>query len=116
MRTLKWLLAIVGLTIVLVFAGFQLLARYDRMTRQETLNMITRELPAGASVAEMQTFLQRHTTRYALDDRFHHVYGGIMPQSALDKRLFWRQIQINLKLDENRRFKEAQVNIFYTTL
>jgi hypothetical protein len=57
-----------------------------------------------------------HEAEYARDDRFHHVYGGFMPQSALDKRLFWRQVQINLNLDENRRFKKAEVNIFYTAL
>jgi len=64
----------------------------------------------------MKTFLERHTTRFALDDRFHHVYGGFLPQTWLDRFLFDRQVQVNLYLDDRHRFKEAEVNVYYTFL
>ena len=70
----------------------------------------------GASLTDVRTFLQRHATRFALDDRFDHVYAGFLPQSRLDKRLFDRQVQIRLYLDENQRFKNAEVEIYYTFL
>jgi len=66
MKALKWMLATTGLTIVLVIAGLQFIARYDEKMRQDTLNMIARELPVGASVAQMQTFIRSHTARYAI--------------------------------------------------
>jgi hypothetical protein len=60
--------------------------------------------------------LQRHAARFDLDDRFKHIYTGILPQSHLDKNLFDRAIGIELYFDNDHRFTTAQVNVFYTFL
>src|SRR5882762_2664053 len=58
----------------------------------------------------------RHAARSDLDDRFKHVYAGILPQSRLDKNLFDRKVGIELYFDEDHRFKTAEVNVYYTFL
>jgi hypothetical protein len=116
MKLIKGLFAAAVLVSILLLISCQALARHDQNTRRDTLALVTKELPVGASLSDMKAFLERHTARYALDDRFHHVYGGFFPQSRLDKDLFDRAVQIDLHFDEDHRFKSAEVNIYYTFL
>jgi len=117
-KAVKHLFAIVvfGAVAFIPVACTQALALHDRITGREVSATVARELTIGASLDDMRTFLLRHTTRFALDDRFHHVYAGFLPQSPWDKRLFDRQVEVNLYLDENRRFRNAGVEIYYTFL
>jgi hypothetical protein len=89
---------------------------HDRNTREEVSALVTRELPVGSSLEKMKSFLERHTTRFALDDRFNHVYAGFLPQSRLDRFLFDRMVQVNLYFDDMHRFKRGEVNVYYTFL
>jgi len=108
------------IAVILIFLGLmgscQALAMHDRNTRQDVLALVARELPAGASLDDMRAFLQRHAARFDLDDRFKHVYAGMLPQSRLDKNLFDRQVGVELYFDKDHRFTTAQVNVFYTFL
>jgi hypothetical protein len=105
---------------ILIFLGFvgscQALAMHDRNTRQDLLALVAKELPAGASLSDMRAFLQRHSARFDLDDRFKHVYAGMLPQSRLDKNLFDRKGGIELYFDKDHRFTTAEVNVYYTFL
>lgn len=116
MKLIKGLFAAAVLVSILLLISCQALARHDQNTRRDTLALVAKELPVGASLSDMKAFLERHTARYALDDRFHRVYGGFFPQSRLDKDLFDRAVQIDLHFDEDHRFKSAEVNINYTFL
>jgi hypothetical protein len=105
---------------ILVFLGLvvscQALAMHDRNTRRDLLALVARELPVGSSLSDMRAFLQRHAARSDLDDRFKHVYAGILLQSRLDKDLFDRKVGIELYFDKDHRFKTAEVNVYYTFL
>ncbi len=111
-----YVFALIGAVALTPLVSCQAIALHDRITRQGVSAVVARELPIGASLDDMKTFLERHTTRFALDDRFHHVYGGFLPQTWLDRFLFDRQVQVNLYLDDRHRFKEAEVNVYYTFL
>jgi hypothetical protein len=115
-KALKVLLVAAASVFILLAASCQAIRYHDRKTRQDTLALIARELRVGAPLSDMSAFLQRHTDRFALDDTYHHVYGGFVPQTSLDKRLFDRKVQINLYLDEDRHFRNADVNVYYTFL
>ncbi len=116
MKIVKVLLAVAILACLGLMASCQALALHDRNTREGVLSVVTKELPVGASLSDMERFMQRHTARYALDERFHHSYGGMLPQSRLDKNLFDRQVGVELYFDQNHRFTTAEVNVYYTFL
>lgn len=115
-RVAKVLLVSVAVLALAFVAAREALVHYDQKTRQELLALAAQEVPTGASLGEMEVFLKRHTTRYALDDTFNHTYGGFLPQTDLDKRLCNRQVQINLKFDAQHKYAGAEVNIYYTSL
>jgi hypothetical protein len=116
MKIVKALLAAALVACLGLIGSCQALALHDRNARAATLALVSKELPVGASLSDMQAFMHRHTARYALDDRFHHAYGGMLPQSRLDKNLFDRQVGVELHFDENHRFTAAEVNVYYTFL
>ena len=119
MKVRNWLLVLaitLMLGLMLAPVSCRALAMHDAVTRQEMFDAVARELPKGSSLAEMRAFMERHTTRFVLDDRFKHEYGGFAPQTWLDRQLFNRQVQVNLIFDENHRFKAAEVNVIYTFL
>jgi hypothetical protein len=62
----------------------------------------------------MEDFMRRHTTRYALDDRYHHEFSGFVPQTKLDRIFFDRKVQLVLKVAENSTYRNAEINVFYT--
>jgi hypothetical protein len=86
----------------------------DSFTQRSVLGVIASELSVGASQDQMTDFLRRHTSRFALDDVYRHEYGGFVRQTALDKLLFDRQVQIVLKLNADGSMKEAEVWVYYT--
>ena len=92
MKVSKALLLVIAalftLLIVLLVVLPQLLGYHDRKARKEILDMVARELPVGAPERDMEQFMRRHTSRFALDDRFHREFDGIVLQSTLDKNLF----------------------------
>jgi hypothetical protein len=110
------LAALVAVALTAVVSCEPLMAFHDRNTRQDVSAVVARELPIGAPLGDVKAFLERRTTRFALDDAFHHVYGGFLPQTWLDRFLFNRQVQVNLYLDDGHRFKRAEVNVSYTFL
>ncbi len=116
MKLIEGPLAAALLVLLMLTAASHILALHDRNTRRDTLAVIARELPVGASLADAQAFMERHTERFARDDEFPQVYGGFLPQSSLDRDLFDRQVQINLYFDAGHRFKSAEVNVYYTFL
>jgi hypothetical protein len=116
MKIAKVLPAIVIAACVGLVASCQALGLHDRNTRARVLALVHKELPVGASLSDMERFMQRHTTRYALDDRFRHSYGGMLAQSSLDKDLFDRPVGVELHFDRNHRFTTADVNVYYTFL
>lgn len=89
---------------------------YDARTRTRLLAVMAGELPIGASMDEMTAFLQRHTTRYAVDVVYHHEYVGFARRTAADSMLFDRQVEFVLKLSDARTFANAEVRIYYTFL
>jgi hypothetical protein len=115
-NSLLVLAVVLMLGLMLAPVSCRALAMHDAVTRRETLDAVARELAKGSSLVEMRAFMERHTTRFALDDRFKHEYVGFAPQTWLDRQLFNRQVQVNLFFDENHRFKAAEVNVFYTFL
>lgn len=90
--------------------------QYDGHTRKRVSKMVQKELPVGASFAEMEAFMKRHTTRYGVDETFNREIGGFLEQTDWDRRFFFRQVKITLKFDENRRLKSSEVSISYTTI
>jgi len=89
---------------------------YDARTKDSLLRVVAEELPPRASYKEMTEFMQRHTTRYSFDEKYHHEYGGFVPQTSLDKFLFDRKVLVALKVNEDRTFASAEVRVFYTFL
>jgi hypothetical protein len=92
------------------------LSYYDSETRKAYLRVAVQELPPHASIGEMAEFMRRHTARYALDDRYHHEYTGIVTQTRLDRFLFDRKVQLVLKVNEGKTLQSAEVRVFYTAL
>lgn len=116
MKVVKVFLAIASLACLGLIGSCQAMALHDRHTRKHVLALVSKEVPLGASSADMERFMQRHTARYALDDQFHHSFGGFLPQSRLDKDLFDRQVGVELHFDQNHRFTTAEVTVYYTFL
>jgi hypothetical protein len=116
LRFLRILGVCVALTICAGVALVVVLPLRDSYARRNLLGVITSELRVGASQDQMTDFLRRHTSRFALDDVYRHEYGGYVPQTALDRILFDRQVQIVFKLNADGSMKEAHVWVFYTAL
>ena len=116
MKIVKVLMVITAVAFLGLIAFTQTLALHDQHTRRDILALVAKELPVGASLSDMQAFMQKHAARYALDDRFHHVYGGFLPQSRQDKNLFDREVGVELHFDEQHRFTTAEVTVYYTFL
>lgn len=116
MKLVKGLLLGAIVVLVTLMGSCQALAVHDRNTRRDVLALVAKELPVGAPLNDMSTFLQRHGARFDLDDRFHHEYDAILPQSRLDKNLFDRKFGVHLRFDQNHRFTVAQGDIYHTFL
>jgi hypothetical protein len=101
---------------LLILALPSVVSFYDARTRTRLLAVTAGELPVGASMDEMTAFLQRHTTRYAVDVVYHHEYVGVAPRTRVDSMLFDRQVQFVLKLSDARTFANAEIRIYYTFL
>jgi hypothetical protein len=111
-RALLFLSAIVVLYLSLALG----LPYYDRNARQKALQIVAAELPRQASMAQMQQFMDRHTTGYDFD-KFNYQLGGFLPQSRVDKVLFGRKVGIYLKVDgKAQTLRSADVEIYYTFL
>jgi hypothetical protein len=80
------------------------------------LRTVAQELRPHASSEEMDAFMRRHTAMYSLDQKYHHEYAGIVPQTKLDRILFDRQVQVALKVTEDITFEKAEVRVYYTFL
>ena len=115
-RVLKIFLALVATIIVLNIAVVTACSYYDAHTRKVLLREAAQELPSRASSGEMAEFMRRHTTGYSFDEKYHHEYIGIAPQTSLDRFLFDRKVQVVLKVNEDKTFLNAEVRIFYTFL
>lgn len=115
-RVLKAVLVIVAAIVVLDIGISSSLSYYDAHTKNAFLQIATRELAPGASDHEMVAFMQRHTSRYARDDQFHHEIAGIVRQTRLDRILFDRKVRLVLKMTDAGRFDRADVEISYTSL
>lgn len=116
MRTLKILAIIIVGVLILYFTLVSALSYYDTQTRKELMQTVARELPIGASQEQMTQFLRRHTSRFALDEQYHHVYGGFVPQTKWDSFWFGRQVQILFKLSPAGSLQETEILVFYTWL
>ena len=109
-------LGIIAAIIILDLAFGTGMSYYDAHTRDALLRVVAQELPPRASDAQMADFMQRHTTRYAFDDKYHHEFAGFVPQTQLDQFLFDRKVRVALKVNEDRTFREAEIQVFYTFL
>ena len=116
----KLSLIAIGILAVLFVAFFLVLpmglSRYDTHTRTEWLSIIHKELPPSASKSEMDASMRRHTTRYALDEKFDHRYAGFVAQTKFDKWAFDRKVRLSLKLNDQGQFGGAEVEVVYTFL
>lgn len=113
---LKILGAVVLAVIVLDVAISSTLSHYDANAKGKWILNATQELRPHATPAEMVDFMRRHTTRYALDEKYNHEYSGYLPQSKLDRLMFDRKIQGVLNIDDNGAFAKADARVFYTGL
>ncbi len=107
------LLALVSLT----WMGVRFfLPVYDQRTRARILEQVAAEVPLGSDAAAMEAFLHRHAESYSMDDRFGHLYAGLLPQSRLDRILGNRKIIVRLQFNANKRLMRSEVLITYQTL
>lgn len=103
------------MVILLLFVTPLAMSSYDSRTKKRVLGMIARELPHNASMEEMDGFMRMHTTRYGLIEYRRTEYAGFLPQSAIDRILADRAVQIILKVDRKTRTLDgAEVRIYYT--
>lgn len=112
-RTLKILAIIVVAVVILYLVLVNAFLYHDNQTRKELLKTIARELPVGSSKEQMTEFLKRHTSRFDLDEQ---GYGGFVPQTELDRFMFYRQVEILFKLSPTGTLQETEILIFYTWL
>ena len=115
-RVLKVIAVVVGMIVLLDIAISSSLSYYDSRTKTAFLQLAAQELSPGAQDSEMVAFMQRHTSRYARDDQFHHEYAGVVAQTRLDRILFDRKIRLVLKMTDAGKFDRADVEIAYTSL
>jgi len=115
-RRRKVVFTVAAAVVLLDIAIATALSYYDSHTRKTLLALAAQELPTRASIADMEQFMRLHTARFALDDKYHHEYAGIVPQTRLDRLLFDRKVQVVLKLKEDRTFQSAEVRVYYTAL
>ena len=115
-RLAKVTLVVVIALATLVIGLPSALSYYDAQAKESLLRVVAKELPPRASHREMTELMQRHTTTYAFDDKYHHDYAGFVPQTQLDKSLFNRKVQVLLKVNDDQTFREADVRVFYTFL
>jgi hypothetical protein len=80
------------------------------------LEQVAAEVPLGSDAGVMEAFMRKHAESYSVDDRFNHLYGGLLPQSRLDRILGNRKVIVELQFDSERRFKGSEVLITYQTL
>ena len=113
-RILKVSLAVVAAIVVLDVGVSSALSYYDSGARQKLLGIAAQELRPHASNQEMTDFMQRHTTRFAFDEKYHHQYSGFVAQTRLDRMLLDRKVQVVLKVGEDDTFMNADVHVDYT--
>lgn len=114
-RLLKVVLAVSAAAILVVLLLPAVTYYHDSATRGKLLDMIARELPPNASMAEMAKFMQHHTRDSGLDEAAQLEYGGFVPQTVFDR--FWgdRKVKIILIINgDTKTFQRAEVQIFYT--
>jgi hypothetical protein len=92
------------------------LTSYDQRTRERIRAQVAAEVPRGSNAGVMEAFMRKHAESYSVDDRFDHLYAGLLPQSRLDRALGNRKVIVRLRFDSNRKFKCSEVVIAYQTL
>jgi hypothetical protein len=103
---------IVSLSAVLLLVTA--LAIYDRNTKKRTFEIIARQIPAHASIAQIQRFMSHNTARYGFDE-YNMEFSGFLMQSGADKFLANRQVRIILKIkNDTQTLERADVQISYT--
>lgn len=116
-RALIWAVATAAVIIIALYVAVpSVLSYYDYHTKQRLLHIVAQELPPGASAAQMNDFMRKHTARFSLDENYRHEYDGILKQTRIDKLLFDRKVQIVLKLSRAGTLDGADVRIYYTAL
>ncbi len=117
-RTLRTpLLLLMAVPFILIVSCNAALSSYDNSTRQKVLQIVAVEVPPHASMKQMERFMMRHTPGRYSYDRFNGQWQGLLPQSRLDRTIFFRQVGVHLKVDERTRtFREASAEIYYTSL
>ena len=91
------------------------LPSHDQRTRERILEQVAAEVPLGSDAGTMEAFLRKHAASYSVDDKFDHLYAGVLPQSRLDRILGNRKVIIRMLFDSSGRFKSAEVLITYQT-
>jgi hypothetical protein len=116
-RTILIALAALCALVVVAWLGVRsYLPNYDQRTRARILQQVAAEVPLGSDAGAMEAFLRKHAESYSMDDRFDHLYAGLLPQSRLDRVLGNRKVIVRLQFDSDRRFKGSEVLITYQTL
>jgi hypothetical protein len=114
------LFKIVRVGIVLIVVAYAVvvsgLSLHDRRTIDRLTQSVLQEVKPGASLDTMDTYLRRHTTRYALDREYHSTFGGFIPQTKWDRFWFNRQVQISFLLNKDGTMRDVEVSVFYTTI
>lgn len=114
-RLLQVVLAVAAVAILVILLLPTVTYYHDSQTRGRLLQIVARELPPNASMAEMAKFMHRHTTNSGLDEAAQLEYGGFVPQTTFDR--FWGDRKVKIILIVNRdtkTFQRAEVQIFYT--
>jgi hypothetical protein len=107
-------LSLAAALVVLAIVGSIGMHYYDSTTRKDTLRVIDQELPSRASFKDMDEFMRRHTARYSYDDQYDHEFSGFLPQTKFDRYLFDRIVQVVLKVNEDKTYRNAEVFVVYT--
>lgn len=114
-RFLRVSLIVLVVVVVIIISFPMVMSHHDSETQRDLLRVVARELPRGASMGQMTEFMQRHTSRFALDQDDQLQYAGFVPQSRLDRFLSDRKVQIVLKINRaSRTFENAEVRVYYT--
>ncbi|HEY6457985.1 MAG TPA: hypothetical protein VIY90_22130 [Steroidobacteraceae bacterium] len=112
----KVILILIIAVFALAIAVTSSLSYYDSRSREALVGTAMRELRPHATVKEMAAFMEKYTVRSYLDRKYHHEYGGFIPQTRLDRLLLNRKLQIVLRVDDHDTFIGADARVFYTGL
>jgi hypothetical protein len=113
-RLVKVVLALGAVAVLVILLVPTVTYCHDSATRGELLNMVARELPPNASIAEMAKFMQRHRANSGLDEAAQLEYGGFVPQTACDR--FWGDRKVKLVLIVNRNTRTFSAPRFKSSI